>query len=309
MENFTGTEFGNKVGTFTKPTQLPKDETQQAQWQASNKGWWEATPMRYDWREKIDAEPGTEAYYREVDARFFSASRKSMPWKAVPFDQFVPFATLKDKDVLEIGVGQGSHAQLIAPYAKTFTGIDLTEHASASTRKRLGLFNIPATIHQMDAEKMQFPDNSFDYIWSWGVIHHSANTHKVLEEMHRVLRCGGCATIMVYYRSWWHFWLGGMLRGLFQGQFFKGRSFHDICQGATDGAIARFYTPAEWREETKGLFENDAIAIYGLKSELLPIPGSHFKNFLEDLMPNFLAALLTHNARLGSFLVAQMHKV
>ena len=34
---------------------------------------------------------------------------------------------------------------------------------------------------------MEFADNSFDFIWSWGVIHHSADTQRVLREMHRVL--------------------------------------------------------------------------------------------------------------------------
>ena len=36
----------------------------------------------------------------------------------------------------------------------------------------------------MDAEQIKFPDDSFDLVWTWGVIHHSANTRKILEEMH-----------------------------------------------------------------------------------------------------------------------------
>lgn len=308
MENYTGTEFGNKAEGFNKPTQLPGDVVQQRKWQAANKAWWEATPMRYDWREEIQAEPGTEAYYREIDSRFLSSVRKFLPWRKLAFEQFISFDRLSDKDVLEIGVGQGTHAQLIAPYCKSFTGIDLTEHASGSTRKRLALFGIPATVLQMDAEDMKFADQSFDYIWSWGVIHHSANTHRVLEEMRRVLRPGCRATIMIYYRSWWHFYFGGLLRGIFLNQFRTRKNLHRIAQGATDGAIARYYTPSEWRAETKGLFDVEWIRIYGLKTELLPLPQGRLKRFLEKLIPDPLARFLTHHCRLGSFLVAEMRK-
>ena len=70
MKNFTGTEFGNKAAGFNRPTQLPRDDAQRRQWQSANKTWWEATPMRYDWRDEITAPPGTESYFREIDQRF-----------------------------------------------------------------------------------------------------------------------------------------------------------------------------------------------------------------------------------------------
>src|SRR5262245_1671861 len=128
--NFTGTEFGNKAEGFDRPTQLPRDDAQRQRWQDANRAWWESTPMRYDWRAGIGFEPGTEAYFREIDARFLSSVRKFLPWRTTPFEQLIPFTDLANRDVLEIGVGQGTHAQLIAPNAKSFTGIDLTTAAS-----------------------------------------------------------------------------------------------------------------------------------------------------------------------------------
>lgn len=305
--NFSGNDFGNKAKGFDEPTQLPTDAEQRDQWQAANKTWWESTPMRYDWREEISFEPGTKDYFKEVDVRFLESVRKYMPWRNKPFEALIPFDELSGKDVLEIGTGQGTHAQLIAPHCRTFTGIDLTEAASSMARKRLNIFGISGDILQMDAENMTFPDSNFDYIWSWGVIHHSANTRRVLEEMHRVLRDGGTATVMVYHRSWWFFHVGAFLRRTFQKQF-RNRGQHHAAQGGTDGAIARFYTPGDWREATKGLFDVEAIRIYGLKVELLPIPHSGLKVMLEKLIPNSLARLLTNHFRLGSFLVADLKK-
>jgi ubiquinone/menaquinone biosynthesis C-methylase UbiE len=308
MKNFSGSEFGNKAVGFDEPTQLPQDEAQRQQWQSANKSWWESTPMRYDWRDEIAAPPGSEAYFIEIDRRFLASARKYMPWAEVPFDEIIPFKELREQDVLEIGVGQGTHAQLLAPRCKSFTGIDLTSPAAKMTARRLKFFDMPGKVLQMDAEAMDFADNSFDFIWSWGVIHHSADTRRVLQEMHRVLRPGGRCAVMVYYKSWWTFYVCGFLRGVFQRQFKKQISLHRVAQGATDGAIARYYTRRQWRETTNGLFEVKSVKIYGLKSDVVPLPHGRLKQFLEDLVPNGVARFLTHQLRGGSFLVAQMLK-
>jgi ubiquinone/menaquinone biosynthesis C-methylase UbiE len=306
MENFSGTEFGNKAVGFDAPTQLPRDEEQHGQWQSANKAWWESTPMRYDWREAIPAQPGTEAYFAEIDRRFLSSVRKYMPWRNVPFDAIIPFEELRDREVLEIGVGQGTHAQLIAPRCKSYTGIELTSHAAGMTSRRLKLFNIPGKILQMDAEAMAFADGSFDYIWSWGVIHHSADTRQALKEMRRVLRPGGRCTVMVYHRSWWHFHVCGFLRRAFQSEFRKHASLHHVMQHATDGALARYYTPSAWQKMASGLFAVESLRTYGLKTEIFPMPHGRLKVFLEDLVPDLVARGMTSKLRMGSFLVAQM---
>ena len=265
--------------------------------------------MRYDWRDEIVAPLGSEAYFIEIDRRFLASAEKYMPWVEAPFDQIIPYEQLRDQDVLEIGVGQGTHAQLLAPRCKSYTGIDLTSHAAEMTMQRLRLFNLPGKVLQMDAEAMDFADCSFDFIWSWGVIHHSADTRQVLREMHRVLRPGGKCTVMVYYKSWWHYYFCGFLRGVFQRQFKKQFSLHRVAQSGTDGAIARYYTRREWRETTNGLFDVRSIQIYGLKGEIVPLPGGRLKQTLVDMVPDGVARFLVHRLRGGSFLVADMQRI
>jgi ubiquinone/menaquinone biosynthesis C-methylase UbiE len=308
-KNFSGTEFTNKAIGFDRPIQLPRDEAQRREWQSASKLWWESTPMRYDWREKISAPPGTKEYFQEIDKRLLNSSRHYLNWRRQPYDNLIPFENLNDKDVLEIGVGQGTHAQLIAPHCKSFIGIDLTSAATQMTLRRFEIIKISGIIQQMDAEEMTFADASFDFIWSWGVIHHSANTRHVLEEMARVLRPSGTAIVMVYHRSWWHFYVGGLLRGIFRRQLRKGRKFHDIAQAATDGSIARYYTRKEWCETTANLFHNERIRIYGLKSELLPIPAGRVKAILERIVPDAISRFFTNRMRLGTFLVAEMRRI
>jgi SAM-dependent methyltransferase len=175
--------------------------------------------------------------------------------------------------------------------------------------RRLKVFNLPGRVLQMDAEDMEFADDSFDFIWSWGVIHHSADTQRALREMHRVLRKNGTCTVMVYYRSWWHFYFCGFLRGVFQNQFRKRGNLHHVTQGATDGAIARYYTQPAWRSTTRELFAIDSVRIFGLKAEILPIPGSRLKTLLEGCIPDSITRGMTNTLRMGSFLVAEMHKL
>ena len=131
--------------------------------------------MRYDWGNKIPAKEFTREFYEEIDRRHFADAAHYSPPRQKPFDELIPFNALPECDVLEIGVGNGSHAQLIAPHSRSYTGIDLTQYAVESTSRRLQIFGINGRIMQMDAERMQFPDASFDFIWTWGVIHHSSN--------------------------------------------------------------------------------------------------------------------------------------
>ncbi len=271
--------------------------------------WWESSPMRYDWRRKITAEPGSLEYFREIDDRFFETVRHFMPWQKRPFDSLIDFDSLRRRRVLEIGVGHGSHAQLIAPHSKSFTGIDLTEIACQMTRRRFELLGLKTDIFKMDAENMSFPDESFDYIWSWGVVHHSANTMNVLREMYRVLSPGGEAVLMVYHRSFWKYYVEtGFVRGILGGDLFRYRSLNKVLQSASDGAIARYYKPKEWLEMCQGLFEVNNFLVFGQKTDLLLLPYSFLKNMVMRILPDSITRFFTNRLRFGSLLVVKMRK-
>jgi ubiquinone/menaquinone biosynthesis C-methylase UbiE len=300
----------NKEQSFSSSIARPASEEQRMQWQAKNRHWWSQTPMRYDWREAIPYPRYSAEYFKEIDDRFFSSVKAYMPWKKFPFEQEIPYVRLPTLDVLEIGVGQGSHASLIAPHSRSFTGIDLTEPAVAATRIRMEQLELRNTkILQMDAEEMSFDDSSFDYIWSWGVVHHSADTRRILEQMHRVLRPGGCATVMVYHRSIWKYYIhDGFFKGLLGGRFFKGASLHDVNQAATDGAIARIFRKKDWGTLSYDLFRVDSYEVSGLKSELFPLPGGKLKSLLQRMVPDSVSRFFTNTLGWGSFLTICMTK-
>lgn len=300
-------KFTNKATGFGAPTQLPADEEQRREWQLANKAWWESLPMRYDWRDELVSRRYTAEYFAEIDQRFFSSVRKFMPWRAVPFDTLIPFDELSSLDVLEIGVGHGSHAQLLAPRAHSYVGIDLTYSAVVATKIRFNLSKIEGTILEMDAEAMDLPDASFDYVWSWGVIHHSADTGRILKEMHRVLRPGGRCSVMVYYRSWWSYHLFAFLKVLLEGRLPTASRIREMRQQTTDGAIARYYTLAEWQQFVGSLFTVKS-SVYGMCIEAIPLPHGLLKQRLANLVPDRIARFMTHRLAMGSFLIAEMTK-
>jgi len=124
-----------------------------------------------------------------------SAERYRLEPLIVPF---ADFEATKGKKVLEIGVGLGADHQRFAEAGAELYGIDLTSRAVVHTKRRLALFGLSSTLAVGDAERLDFPDQNFELVYSWGVLHHSPDTPKTIAEVYRVLKQGGRAKIMVY---------------------------------------------------------------------------------------------------------------
>lgn len=131
---------------------------------------------------------------------------------------FADFPSAKGRDVLEIGVGMGAdHLEWANARPRSLHGIDLTPRAVETASERLRLFGHEPHIRVADAEQLPFDDESFDVVYSWGVLHHSPDTARAVGEVHRVLRKGGRAVVMVYHKHsivGWVLWIRyALLRG------------------------------------------------------------------------------------------------
>ena len=140
-----------------------------------------------------DAEPGSRRFYELVEEH-----RYTKEWH-IPIA--AGFANTKDLAVLEIGCGLGTDGAQFAKAGANYTGIDLTDAAVDLARQRFELFNLPGTFRVADAERLDFADNTFDLVYSHGVLHHTPDTHAAIREVHRVLRPGGRAVVMLYHRD------------------------------------------------------------------------------------------------------------
>ncbi|MEP6741963.1 MAG: class I SAM-dependent methyltransferase [bacterium] len=154
------------------------------------RAFWQANPCGVKF---ADAEPGTRRFYELVEAH-----RYATEWHIPAAANFEAARGLK---VLEIGCGLGTDGAQFAKTGADYTGVDLTEAAVDLARRRFELFNIPGTFETADAENLDFPDESFDIVYSHGVLHHTPDTAKAIREIHRVLRPGGRAIVMLYHRN------------------------------------------------------------------------------------------------------------
>lgn len=271
--------------------------------QRGNASWWTSQTMSYDWKDPSRNQRLTPEWFDDIDARFLQSARLFSE-AANPFEALMSCGELQGRPVLEIGCGMGLHSEMLARAGARLVSIDLSPTSIESTRERFRLKGLSADIRQMDAESLDFPDGSFDMVWSWGVIHHSSRTGRIVGEIARVLRPGGSSRVMVYN-------LGGMpaylaLMGRYALGFWRGRSLDEILWQSTDGFSARFYTRDQLGDLFSGFFPSVKIEVLGQESDAIPFPRL-LRSLLARMVP------LSHQRRAvrrrGAFLFAVATKL
>jgi SAM-dependent methyltransferase len=232
--------------------------------------------MSYDVDAPIPYPPDTREYFREIDARIFHPRYMRLTvaeGDGRPFSRYVDFASLPGKDVLEVGCGSGIAVQLFAEAGAKVTAVDLTPWAVRTTQARLRAFDLEGDVREADGEDLPFADESFDLVFSWGVIHHTSNMAKALSELVRTCRPEGTIVLMLYNRRSFFFVAYRALARFLPAARKLGFHFEGARHGEREGLIARHFT----RGEVEGLLRAhrlDEIRVepYGQDAELLPLP-------------------------------------
>lgn len=173
--------------------------------------WWSRNPQTYG---DLHGKPLYEGRGKDFgDAQFFTrADREFLEWNHdlhgnAPFDRLFPFERFKDKRVLEIGCGMGYMASLWAERGAQVTAVDLAPFSVEMTRRRFALRGLSGDIREADGRMLPFFDSEkFDYVYSWGVLHHSPDLAASMREMMRVLKPGGEFGLMLYHRHSFQYW-------------------------------------------------------------------------------------------------------
>jgi SAM-dependent methyltransferase len=198
-----------------------------------------------------------EVYAEGESARERFEAQARSRYEMEPFIfSFARFGEGAGKDVLEIGVGMGAdHVEWARSGPRSLTGVDLTQRAVEHTRARLELYGLASSVRTADAEQLPFADESFDIVYSWGVLHHTPDTPRAIREVWRVLRPGGSARVMVYHR---HSLLGYMLwtrYALLKGRL--GTRLDQVYAEYLESPGTKAYTPAEARRLFHGFSRVD----------------------------------------------------
>lgn len=188
--------------------------------------WWAEAPMTYgahhgetEYRDEHGAadkvELGSREFFERVDKTFYSWNRP-LHTEDGYFAKIFPYEHYRGREVLEVGCGMGTMAMNWSRQGAHITAVDLTPTAIAQTKRRFECHGLEGRIEEADARRLQFEDESFDYAYSWGVLHHSSDLPSSIQEFFRVLKPGGGFGVMLYNRQsilyWYHvLFLEGLL--------------------------------------------------------------------------------------------------
>lgn len=125
----------------------------------------------------------------EEDKAFHRDSESVMP--LLPSD-------VAGKLTLNIGCGAGSEALILASNGAQCIVTDITMPAARATELLVKNLGGECVAMQADSRFLPLPDATVDLVYSSGVLHHSPSIEKSIAEIHRVLKPGGRAYIMLY---------------------------------------------------------------------------------------------------------------
>jgi SAM-dependent methyltransferase len=271
------------------------------------RAFWEAHPCGTKFS---DAEMGTREFFERVEAH-----RYTKEWHIPDAADFAGASGLR---VLEIGCGLGTDGVQFAKAGAHYTGVDLTEAAIELARKRFELAGLPGEFRIADAENLDFANDSFDLVYSHGVLHHTPDTGRAVQEIHRVLKPGGRAVVMLYHRGSYNYRVGirilrragaGLLKsesgikivhrltgepldslrehaGLLAGKTNGHVSSDEFLSQSTDGAgnpLARVYSRQEARELFKD-FKEIELRAYFLNKRFIPVIGNLLPRSVESAL-------------------------
>jgi 2-polyprenyl-3-methyl-5-hydroxy-6-metoxy-1,4-benzoquinol methylase len=199
---------------------------------------------------------GTREYYDEVEARKYFVEPH------IP--RFAEFERWNGKKVLEIGCGIGTDTINFARAGARVTAVDLTEQSLQVARQRARVFGLEDRIRfiQADAEKLSesVPVEPYDLVYSFGVIHHTPDPNRVLDEIRKYVNPASTVKIMVYNRwSWKVFWI---LLVYGKGQFWKlDRLVAEYSEAQTGCPVTYSCSRAEGRRwfENRGFRVTDVM--------------------------------------------------
>lgn len=177
--------------------------------------WWAENPMTYglvhgtsvyrDNDKKQFVEIGSHQFFEYADKQLFEWN-KPLHNKTGRFGKIFPYKKYQNCAVLEIGCGMGGMAMLWAQRGAQITAVDLNPVAVEQTKRRFALFHLSGSIQKEDVNHLSFSNETFDYVYSWGVLHHSPNFERSISEIFRVLKPRGEFGLMLYHRHSLYYW-------------------------------------------------------------------------------------------------------
>jgi SAM-dependent methyltransferase len=228
-------------------------------------------PSKNEVIEFWDSEPCGTRYLGEKSE--FDAQARARYQLEPHIPAFAGFSSARGLRVLEIGVGIGADYEQWLKAGAIATGVDLSQASLEHARRRCARAGVVPDLHLADAEELPFASNSFDVVYSYGVMHHSPNPAKCLKEALRVLKPGGEARIMLYH----HASLTGIMLWL-RYAIWRGQSIRQCVYERLESPRTKTFTRGEVVALMRD-FENVTIEqVFSPGDLLLHEPSSRFRS-------------------------------
>ena len=157
---------------------------------------------------------GSREWFDEVARLRYEVSD---PWLVTR----VPWGEFAGRSLLEIGHGMGTDLVRFARHGAVVHGIDITEHHHRLAHANLASHGFTGDLQYCDAAGICHPDNTFDVVYSMGVLHHAQDTEACLNEVHRVLKPGGTLLVGLYHQHSVFHYQKVAIQGIFGGKLFR----------------------------------------------------------------------------------------
>ena len=252
-------------------------------------------------REQWSYDPAGAIYGREQEfgtREFFDAVERHRYSEYAPWmPQVMGFNDFKGARLLEVGCGMGTDLLQFARGGAHVTGIDLTPRSVEISRRHFELYGQGGDFAISDCEHLPFKSETFDVVYSNGVLHHTPDTAGAVRELHRVLRRGGQARVMLYHRGSINYWGEIIFRhGLLRGELLRGHSAEEIMSRhveVNEGGgrpLVKVYSRREARK-LFSMFRDTSVEVEQLTRAELPFLGK----FLPESMFLFLRQTMGGN--------------
>jgi ubiquinone/menaquinone biosynthesis C-methylase UbiE len=207
---------------------------------------------------------GTRQYFDEVEARKYFVEPHIPP--------FAEFANWKGMKVLEVGCGIGTDAINFLREGATYTGVELSERSLFLARQRAALFGLEGEFIYGNAEELSesISPRKFDLIYSFGVLHHTPDITKALDQIRDFCHESTVLKIMLYSENSW-----------------KNAMIHvglDQPEAQTGCPIANTYTPTQ----VEDLLGNSGFKLKSIEQcHIFPYVVGKYRNYEYVIEPWF----------------------
>jgi SAM-dependent methyltransferase len=259
--------------------------------------------LKEDVRDFWNADPCGSRYLG--DRADFEAHARARYQLEPYIHEFAGFAHSSGQRVLEVGVGMGADYLEWLKAGAQASGIDLSSASLAQAKRRCEMAGYAPDLQVSDAEHLPFPDDTFDIVYSYGVMHHSPDTQQCIREAGRVLKPGGALRIMIYH----HPSLTGFMLWLRYG-WLRAKSLRQVVLDHLESPGTKSYTRGEACALLHAFEQIEFRQVFSPGDLLLNAPSARFQGLayrmIWRLYPRFLVRRF--GGRLGLFLLISARK-